>query len=754
MTTARLYTLVQIARQRKGGVAYVHTINTDGTIKKRQRSLIVRFPNHVGVLPVGSMWKVSGQQTVNQFMRNGYMIYEDVLNATHVSMVRLARHTLARWISLNVDGIGEVIANRLVRNRSLEKWVRSSDVDAICRVPGMSVKVADRLIEQWPEEGLYQTMEWLDELDLSPSLGFKLVKLFGVDVVEHLTANPFLLLGLDVPFDKVSSVIDSLKLTLPEDVILAGAAMHVVITSCGVSGSTVVSEKLLRGAVEKIIATPSVVDPGEAAVKHGLLVRSQDGYQVWGTALMEAAVARKLVASMNRPAGQGALLASWERGICDEALRSAVQNYEQTLPFTLSEEQRKAVIGALSTPVVGISGGAGTGKTTILQAIIGVYESLADGLVCLPIALSGRAAQRMAESSGKATQTIAKLIVDHLGEGKPSLPEHVLIVIDESSMVDLLSMYRLVGILPEATRFIFLGDIAQLPPVGGGLVFHVLYDSPIPFFELSQVKRQSDQSPVHRFATAVRNTQVLMPEPAAETLVQSAECCISSPPSLRRLTEFWREADADRIILSPRRSGEWGVAGLNEHFQKIQGPDRPDLHYLDPSKGWIPWVNRDNQRLKEGDPILVTKNIYDIDLNVRNGDLGVVTKVFDHASDEGWSGLAEINSEIKGINHSLLEVLDLGYAITIHKAQGSQWTTVFSVVTQEAQNMLDASLIYTAATRPTKRLVLIADAICVQDAIKAGNTASRKHVDLGNKIAKLMAGCETACRSAEEEARG
>jgi len=739
MTSARLYSLVQIAKQRKGGYCYVHLINADGTIKKRQRSLIVRFPSDLAEVPVGSLWKVTGQQAVNQFMVNGYLIYEDVLEAAHASMVRPAKFTLSRWIRINIDGIGEVIANRLVRQRSLEKWIRSADIDALCTVHGMNSTLAHRLVEQWPQEGLYQTMDWLDNLNLSSSLGFKLVNLFGSDAIDQLTDNPFLLLGLNVPYNKVLAVIDQLKLKLSDEIIAAGAAMHVVVRHCGSSGSTVVSEQALRQAVDNLKGSPSKVDPGQAAVKQGLLVRVEGGYQAWGTALMEAEVARRLVAALNRPSGQGALLAAWERQIDKPTLQNALAHYEQELSFTLSEEQRQAVIGALSASVVGISGGAGTGKTTILQVIIGLYETLADGLVCLPVALSGRAAQRMAQSTGMPAQTIAKLIADHLGDGKLSLPDHVLIVIDEASMVDLLSMYRLVGKLPEATRFIFLGDNAQLPPVGGGLVFHTLYNSPVPFFELSQVKRQAEQSPVHRFATAVRQGDILMPEMASETLSESSDCCILSPPSLDRLTEFWRDAGAlsERIILSPRRSGDWGVTTLNAHFQRVQGAEREDLHYLDPGKGWIPWITRHNQRLKQGDPVLVTQNLYDDELDVRNGDLGIITEVFSTISPNEWYGVAEINGEVKGINQVLLEVLDLGYAITIHKAQGSQWHTVFSVVTREARHMLDASLVYTASTRPTDRLILVADPSCLGEAVKAGNSASRRQVDLGRKLAKF-----------------
>lgn len=470
------------------------------------------------------------------------------------------------------------------------------------------------------------------------------------------------------------------------------------------------------------------------------MVRTPDGYQVWGAGLMEASVAKFISDALNRKPGHGSVLARWEESVTHTAAVEALRDYEADLPFKLSDEQAKAVIGAVCAPVAGISGGAGTGKTTILRAILGVYAHLVADLPCFPVALSGRAARRMSESLQLPTQTIAKLIADHLGADRPNLPEHVLIIIDEASMVDLLSFYRLIGLLPNATRILFVGDTAQLPPVGAGLIFHSLVSSGVPFFNLSQVKRQAEDSGIHAFASAVRESQCQMPLAAGQTLAESADCCFLSTPSLPLLTNYWREAGGvdSSIILTPVRKGEWGVDALNHHFQSVVGSDRLTVHYSDPERGWIPWVTATQCKLRLGDPVLVTRNLYDEQIDVRNGDLGVITKVYDAPASDDSLGMVLINDIQLPLSYDLLCCLELGYAITIHKSQGSQWPTVFAVVPDYADQMLDAALIYTAATRPAERLILAGSLGTLAKGIKRGNIATKRLVGLESRIKYMI----------------
>jgi len=740
---AHLFTLVQVDSVRRYGYAMVSGLNQDGSRAKRAEPLVVLFPEEVRELVVkGSVWRVAGEERVASFTVGGYTRYETVIDVKKIEFVRPSGLLLARWISANVQGLGPVIANRLVRQRKLEKWVAEGDVKSLMTVAGMSEARANHLIEHWPKPELFETIKWLQKLDLPAGLAEKLIGIFGEITIQTLEDNPFLLLSVGIGYEQVMAVAESFGISRTDDRVFGGTALHITVKHSAKTGSTVIKPSRLNTEVKRLVGFSSKSHPGELAVQQGLMTTTPDGYQVWGTGLMEASVAKFISAALNRKPGRGSVLAGWEQTVTYEAASGAFLDYEATLPFNLTDEQAQAVIGAVCSPVAGISGGAGTGKTTILRAILGVYDRLSEGLAYFPVALSGRAAQRMAESTQLPAQTIAKLISNYLGSDRPDLPEHVLVIIDEASMVDLLSFYRLIGMLPDATRILFVGDTAQLPPVGAGLIFHSLVSSGVPFFELFQVQRQAEDSGIHAFASAVRASLCQLPTAIGQTLANSADCCFLDSPLLTDLTSYWMEAGGidSSIILTPVRKGAWGVDAINQHFQSVVGRDRSIVHYSDSERGWIPWVTVSQSQLRLGDPVLVTRNLYDERINVRNGDLGIVTAVYDMPNSDDSLGELMINGNKVSLSFDLLCELELGYAITIHKAQGSQWENVFAVVPDYAEHMLDATLIYTAATRPTERLVLVGNPDTLARGIKCGNTATQRLVGLEHRI-KYVAPC-------------
>jgi len=502
---------VQIAKIRRLGVRTAWEIAEDGSVIRRKHTLCLTFPKKVmEAAEVGTVWNVDGITKTHSFKAGSFEITERYMKVKKSQFVRPSGELLARWIAANIEGVGEVKAKRLVRQfPDLDQRVREKDVEGLSGVAGVSAESAHAIIEKWPSEGFYAALEWLQKSKLPLSLAQSLARVYD-NPVQTISEDPLILTAFGVSFKDTLKLIKRTKLNVPESRILAAVAEQVATRFCYETGSTVVPEDdMIRGS-EAICETIGLNAAGvtDAALKHGALLRVGNGFQSLGAAIQERTVSRFLTKCSERPPGSGSLLAGWEKDLTDNQIEAALKSFEASLPFRMTAEQRAAVISAVKSPVSIISGGAGTGKTTILLAILAIYDQLSSGLAKYQVALSGRAAQRMAESTGREAQTIAKFISDHLRDQKRDVEEHVLLVIDEASMVDLLSAYKIVGILPSAARIILLGDASQLPPVGGGLVFHAAMDSGLPMFELTQVKRQGELSGIHQLATAVRKGEM------------------------------------------------------------------------------------------------------------------------------------------------------------------------------------------------------------------------------------------------------
>lgn len=730
--------VVQVTKVRPNGDATVDVINDDGSIMPRRHNVVVVFPSHTkGLVNIGSVWRVTGVGHKQEYKINDFNITEMLINCTSANFLKPSGQVLARWISSNIGGIGSVIANRLVRQENLTDFIEKNDRKSLLEVSGMTNDRVDALISLWPTQSLYDTITWVEEQNLPFGIGSKLVKLFGDGAIERIKSQPFVLTSMGVPFQKVADVAIKLGFDVDDDEFLLGVAQHVTSKYENKTGSTIITSDELQSLSVEAISKGLQRPVGEIACDNGFLVRVTSGYQIYGTALMEAAVANFLVDTLYRPKSARSLVAGWEQTLTQKNVVEAFNNAQTRLPFKLTEEQKEAVIEAVLAPVCCLSGGAGTGKTVILRVLIDMYELLNEGLPIYQVALAGRAAQRMAEATGRPAQTIAGFVNNYLGEHKPDLPEHLLLIIDEASMVDLLSMYRLVSVLPDATRILFVGDVAQLPPVGKGLIFHSMMGGDIPFFELKKVRRQQADSEILKFATNVRNGVFKLPSPTQSTIAKSKDCSLEENIDITKLIALWSEAGGieNSIVLSPVKNGDAGVNNINKRLQTHIGLSRKALSYSDDSKGLIPWITSNGTRLLLGDPVLVTKNMYEKDINIRNGDLGIITKVFDDNSKKGVLGIMSIDGRLVDITYDVVSCLQLGYAITIHKSQGSQWETCFIMLPKEAIRMTDQSLLYTASTRPTKTLVLIGERSVIENAIKLGAAANKRRTFLAERLA-------------------
>ena len=241
--------------------------------------------------------------------------------------------------------------------------------------------------------------------------------------------------------------------------------------------------------------------------------------------------------------------------------------------------------------VISLSGGAGTGKTTVLNAVLSVLEAVSLDTPIYQVALSGRASQRMSEATGRPASTIAKFCIDMKNEADDKRPDHCVCVIDEASMVDLFSMHNLLQYLPQATRFIFVGDVDQLPPVGGGLVFHNLMKSDFPSVTLTAVKRQGEQSGIHRFATTVRNEVDYDVDVDNYAVRKESDCSLLNSINPAEITALFTELGGSKngVVLTATQKGAAGVLNLNK-VMKEAGYDRPRIT-IDAGDGVYDFIN-------------------------------------------------------------------------------------------------------------------------------------------------------------------
>jgi exodeoxyribonuclease V alpha subunit len=378
-------------------------------------------------------------------------------------------------------------------------------------------------------------------------------------------------------------------------------------------------------------------------------------------------------------------------------------------------------------PIAVITGGAGTGKTTVLKAIFSVCR--AAGLEIFAMALSGRAARRIGEATGHSATTIAGF----LARFEPNdAPDRAVVVIDEASMLDLLAAYRLFRHLPPQYRFLLVGDPNQLPPVGPGLLLHELAVQPdVPRAELKQVKRYGGM--VAQAANAIKNG--VWPElPDDPTSDIAFIPCESSAINATVLALLDDDPGSTQILCPTRTTAAGGVNALNQLCVAALHSANPELKIWNHQHDAIQGTG-----FRVGSPVICLKN--DWELNLQNGSLGVILSV-EPPSRESEPGqrLGVIRWDDgmeRDLTLELLPHLDLAYAITIHKAQGSQFPRI--IVPVRPSRLLDRTLIYTAITRAQRQVILIGDMAAAKAAVEAPPHASLRHVALGAMIREASA---------------
>lgn len=596
-------------------------------------------------------------------------------------------------------GIGRVAARKLhdAFGDTVHRILVSGDIDPLLEV--LDEARATTLISEYKvDTAMNEVIAWMSSHGFDRRLARKVINVWGEHSVERLSENPYQLLAF-LPFSPVDKVASRLGYAQDHKFRMI-AGVEAALYDRVQHGHTLCDRSSLINDAARILgcSTSQSEMAIEMALKDNAIATlgDNDSYQASGCAAMESFIAHKIELMQASDKQQGL----FSSPVPNEVLISLLDIYDSSQPFRLTAEQRDAVIATVNAPVSLISGGAGTGKTSALKALHYVCED--KGKSILQMALSGRAAMRMREATNRPAYTIASVLAK-IKRKQLSLGLDTIILIDEASMVDLSTLYRIFRFIPSHTKICMIGDPMQLPPIGMGAPFHeLLTDSTIPAVRLSRVMRQKESTGIPSVADGIRNGLLTQLPHFSGSIDGVSLLPCSNQDIVSTVIEAYSQllGTGDVQIIAPLKST---VEAINLHFHRLCAGKQHSSGYF---------VN---------EPVMWTRNDYRRDLV--NGAMGTI---------DGLTPDGQITAKLDGIDHKLspidLEDLILAYAITVHKSQGSQWDRV--IVPISKSRIIDRSLAYTAITRAAKQVVIVGDIAALNQAVASEAHADRRKTGL------------------------
>jgi len=627
-----------------------------------------------------------------------------------------------------VKGIGPRYANKLVAKFGEKIFdIIESCSGRLEEVEGIGPERRRRIKAAWAEQKIIrEIMVFLHSNGVSTSRAVRIYKTYGEEAIETVRANPYVLAQdiRGIGFRTADQIAQ--KMGIPHDSLLRACAglAHVLSEATG-QGHCALPVPLLKEEAAKLLLVPEkLLDTAlERTLKEGELVRELIG----GEDLVFLPMLKRAeegIAERFRKVGK--LRSSYPAIDFEKAVTWCEQHTGQIL----ADSQKVALQQALKKRVLIITGGPGVGKTTLINAILLILR--AKKVACQLCAPTGRAAKRLSETTGLEAKTVHRLLEVEPGKGgflrKETNPLRCeLLVVDETSMVDVSLMHQLVRALPAESALLLVGDVDQLPSVGPGNVLRDLIESDaVPVVRLTEVFRQAVNSRI--ITNAHRINHGLLPEIAARE--KESDFYFVERKDPEKISEALLEMVKTRIpkrfnldpirdiqVLSPMNRGSLGVRELNVRLQTELNPLRENE----------PVVERFGWQFRVRDKVIQTENDYD--KAVFNGDIGQVVQI---NVDE-----QEVTVDFDGRKVSYefgeLDEIALAYAITIHKSQGSEFPAVVIPIATQQFMLLQRNLIYTGVTRGKKLVVLIGQPKALSIAV-TNNRAQRRFSGLLTRL--------------------
>ena len=616
----------------------------------------------------------------------------------------------------SVKGIGPATASLIVNrfgDASLDVMLNSWE--ELTKIKGISSAKAQQISKSFRRQaGVRMLMEFVCSFGLRPILAMRMYKYYGDEALEALRANPYILCGSMIGGTFAEAYAMALELGIEEHSKnrLGAAILFELSHNTGNGHCFIPREKLAAVTGELIGVEPEDVDEClEELIEGGQLCYEE-------IAGCRACYLPELYEAERDAAEQFARMS--KRRFNDRVdVQKLLSRLESSQGIRYAPMQRSTLELALKNQIVVITGGPGTGKTTSIRAILAMFEQL--GLKTLLTAPTGRAAKRMTELTGQEASTVHRLLGAKFDEDS----DHVVftkdesdrldcdaVILDECSMVDICLMDALLKALPPDARLVMVGDADQLPPVGPGNVFSALIRSQvIPTVRLTEIFRQNEGSKIIRNAHMINRGE--HPDLAENSGDFFRLKRLQAGTSVETITQLCSQRlpgkmgipPEDIQVLSPTRKGELGTANLNRALQAVLNP--PGKEKKEKLFG--------DAVFREGDRVMQIKNNYDIlwknasgtesGTGIYNGDIGVI----DAIDPEAETITVNFDGRIAGFGFDSLIELEHAWAITVHKAQGSEYRAVILALSPGSQMLLTRSVLYTAVTRAKELMIMVGD---------------------------------------------
>jgi exodeoxyribonuclease V alpha subunit len=623
-----------------------------------------------------------------------------------------------------IKGIGPVMANRLVTKFGMETLnVIETETRRLCEVEGIGDKRIGMIKKAWDDQKeIRDVMVFLQGHGVSPAYAAKIYKKYAKASVAVVQQNPYKLatdiFGIGfITADKIAGNLGISK----ESLIRAEAGILYVLHQLSDEGHVYYPYEPLVEECKKILGVErdTIVKAfGKISFEKKIVIEDLNKEDIKENNkavylakfhLCEVGIAARLQDLIRFPKK----LKAFDR-------EKALQWVQGELKIQLAENQKQAVKEAIEKKVMVVTGGPGTGKTTIINSIIKIYGRL--GQRVLLSAPTGRAAKRMAEATGHESKTIHRLLEFSPKEGDFKRDENNpldadLIVIDETSMVDIVLMYQFLKAVPKDATLILVGDVDQLPSVGAGSVLKDIIDSGcIPTVMLNEIFRQAKESLIIVNAHRVNNGQMPIMEGSGDSLQDFYFFIIEEPEKVaEKIIELCKEKIPQKFgyrsiddiqVLTPMHRGLVGASNLNTELQKHLNSSTDELV-------------RGGLVLKVGDKVMQIRNNYDKE--VFNGDIGRINKI----DREEQEIIVNYDGRMVSYEYSELDEIVLAYAVSVHKSQGSEYPVVVMPVLTQHYMLLQRNLLYTGITRGKKLVVLVGTNKAVAIAIKNNKPQKR-----------------------------